>query len=148
GVLAELPDAVGRFGFSHALMRETLYSGLSAARRAVLHHEVGRAIEALYKNDLVSHLPRLARHFSQAGRDAWPKAVAYARQAGDEAMRQLAFEQAVTYYGQALGALIGDDRAASQQRGELLLALGLARAAAGDSRAAVEAHREAAEIAS
>jgi len=52
-VLIEVPRVVGRYRFSHALIRETLYDELSTTRRVRLHRQVGEALEGLY-----GHTPR------------------------------------------------------------------------------------------
>ena len=36
----------GRYSFDHALIRETLYEGMSRPRRALIHRHVGEALEA------------------------------------------------------------------------------------------------------
>ena len=46
GLVVESPGAPGRYSFSHALIRETLYEGMSAPRRARIHRRVGEALEA------------------------------------------------------------------------------------------------------
>ena len=57
---------VGRYAFTHALVRATLYDGLSRLRRARLHGRVGEAIVRLRGSDLDPYLPQLAFHFAQA----------------------------------------------------------------------------------
>ena len=46
GLVVEVPGRPGRYSFSHALIRETLYEGMSAPRRARTHRRVGEALEA------------------------------------------------------------------------------------------------------
>ena len=45
GLVAEAPGDPGRYSFAHALIRETLYEGMSSARRARVHRRVGVALE-------------------------------------------------------------------------------------------------------
>ncbi|MDP2959021.1 MAG: AAA family ATPase, partial [Longimicrobiales bacterium] len=80
-VIVEVPRVVGRYSFSHALIRETLYEELSTTRRVRLHRRIGEAIEEI---DPEGHLPQLAYHFCEAapGGDI-DKAVDYARRAGE-----------------------------------------------------------------
>ncbi|MGH9011879.1 MAG: ATP-binding protein, partial [Acidimicrobiia bacterium] len=108
-LVAEVPSAKGgpiRFRFSHNLVRETLYDGLSAARRQVIHGRAALASEAVHGDSLDAHLPALAYHFGSAGAAGDPaKAVDYARRAGDQAMARLAFESAAAFYDEALAAL-------------------------------------------
>ena len=142
-VLDDVPGAPGRLRFGHALIRDTLYDELTAARRMQLHKEVGEALEAAYSSDPESHLSELAQHFVAAAPiGTAEKALDYARRAGDRAARQLAFEEAARHYEIAL-SLAGEQNA----RCDLLLALGDAQARAGNSSASKQAFREAAELA-
>ena len=45
-LVREVPDAPGRYSFSHALTQHTLYQGLSRVRRTRAHRQVAEAIEA------------------------------------------------------------------------------------------------------
>ena len=142
-VLDDVPGAPGRVRFGHALIRDTLYDELTAARRMQLHREVGEALEAAYSTDPEPHYAELAQHFvAAAPTGAADKAVDYARRAGDRATEQLAFEEAARHYDIAL-SLAADPR----DRCELLLALGDAEARAGDGPASKHAFRKAAELA-
>jgi tetratricopeptide (TPR) repeat protein len=75
------------------------------------------------------------------------KAIGYARQAGDHALADLAFEEAAALYERALGVLEAHDQEGQQLRCDLLLALANAQRGAGDVgyretvAAAVEAAR-------
>jgi DNA-binding SARP family transcriptional activator len=143
-VVGEVPGAVGRLRFAHALIRDTLYDELPATRRVRLHARAGTALEAIYRENAEPHLAELAHHFSEA---AWAgnvgKAIDYAQRAGDRAVSLLAFEEAVTLYRLALQ--LAEDAGAT--RCELLLALGEAQARAGDTPAANATFREAADLA-
>ena len=142
-VLDDVPGAPGRARFGHALIRDTLYDGLTAARRMQLHREAGEALEAVYSSDPEPHLAELAQHFvAAAPLGVADKAIEYARRAGDRAAIQLAFEEAARQY--AIALTLADDQLA---RCELLLVLGDAHARAGNSAASKQAFREAAELA-
>lgn len=119
---------VGRYRFSHALVRSTLYDELRATRRARLHRRVGEAIESVYPDDIESHLPELAHHFARAAAGDNEKAFDYALRAGRRALGQLAHDEAAERFESAL-ELLDDD--ADPRRAEVLLGLGRARAAAG-----------------
>jgi DNA-binding SARP family transcriptional activator len=142
-VVIDVPGAMGRLRFSHALIRDALYDALPAGRRMRLHLEVAEALEALHARDLDAHLTELAHHYFAAipGGPA-DRAVDYARRAGDRAFGLLGYEEAVRLYGMAL-TLANDDL----ERCELLLARGEAQARAGDARAARAMYRDAAELA-
>jgi DNA-binding SARP family transcriptional activator len=142
-IVGDVPGAPGRLRFGHALIRDTLYDELSAARRLQLHRTVGEALEATYAAQLDSHLAELAHHFfAAAPAGVAGKAVDYARRGGDRAASQLAYEEAVRLYDMAL-MLVDEDVA----RCGLLLASGEARARAGNTPASKQAFREAAGLA-
>src|SRR5207302_1921044 len=52
GLVAEIADAVPKFAFQHALIRDALYEDGSAARRAQLHLLAAETIERLVPDDL------------------------------------------------------------------------------------------------
>jgi class 3 adenylate cyclase/tetratricopeptide (TPR) repeat protein len=133
--------ASSRYRFSHALVRATLYDELSGARRVVLHRRVAQAIEALHGRALDDHLPALAHHWALASAPTADseRAIDYATRAGDRALSQLAPDEAMTYYSQALELLDLTELAERDlgQRLRLLIALGEAQRHAGNP-----AHRE------
>jgi DNA-binding SARP family transcriptional activator len=102
-VLVETQGRPGRIAFTHALIRDTLYQGLTAVRRASLHRQAGEALQQIYAHDIDDHLAELAHHFAAAiPAGTLDEAVDYARRAGDRAARILAFEEAVRLYDTAL----------------------------------------------
>jgi class 3 adenylate cyclase len=147
-VVNEVPRAVGRYGFTHALIRETLYEELGTTRRVRLHRQIGEVLEALHSDNLEPHLPELAYHFSEGaqGGDV-DKAIDYATRAGERATALLAYEDAAGHYQTALQALELKDKPDEAQRCELLLALGDVLWNAGNSDRARDTFRRAAGIA-
>jgi DNA-binding SARP family transcriptional activator/tetratricopeptide (TPR) repeat protein len=145
-VVSEVPGAIGRVRFAHALIRDAAYHRLTRSRRVRLHRQAGEALEVLYASDLDSHLAELAHHFfeSAAGGDG-QKAVDYARRAGARARDLLAYEEAVRLYEMAIEAL--DPAAAARLRCELLLALADVQGRAGDGPGAKATSLHAAELA-
>jgi len=142
-VLAEVPGARGRLRFTHAMIRDVLYDGLTPSRRLQLHQQAGHALEAAYVGDLDSHLTELAHHFfaaSSSGEEG--KALDYARRAGERAVSLLAYEEAARLYEMAL--TLGP---ADTLRCGLMLALGEAQARAGDESGAKKTFLQAADIA-
>ncbi|HEX6597608.1 MAG TPA: BTAD domain-containing putative transcriptional regulator, partial [Acidimicrobiales bacterium] len=102
GILVEIPEVVGRYRFSHALIRETIYAGISGLRRARLHARVGEALEQLGGTDRDSVL-QLAHHFwNAAPAGTADKAFHYALAAAAVATEQLAYEQAEDHLRRAL----------------------------------------------
>ena len=79
GVLVETPDAIGRYRFAHALIRETVDGQLSATRRARLHRRAGEALEALHAEALDDVAAALAHHFAVAGDDGGASSTTCAR---------------------------------------------------------------------
>ncbi|GAA4258518.1 BTAD domain-containing putative transcriptional regulator [Dactylosporangium darangshiense] len=132
GVLLEVPQGWD-YRFSHALVRDTVYSGLSRLQRARLHRKVGEALEAFDRPDDPDLLGGLVHHFTMAARlGVAERAVRYATRAAELSMAQLAFEEAARYLESALGALDPTGRGAAEQRCRLLVKLGVARRAVGD----------------
>jgi DNA-binding SARP family transcriptional activator/tetratricopeptide (TPR) repeat protein len=141
-VIAEIPGVYGRCSFTHSLIRQTLYDGLTGTRRARLHLRVGEALESLDGD-----AAELAHHFSLAppARGA-AKALEYAERAARQATAQLAYEEAARLYEVALEAL-EQTGADGEHRCALLLACGDAQIKAGDSIGARATFRRAAECA-
>jgi DNA-binding SARP family transcriptional activator len=139
----------GRLRFSHALVRETLYEGLSARRRRAAHLRAGEILERLHASDPQPYLAELAHHFFEAlpSSDA-ARAVGYAERAGDHAVALLAYEEAARLYSLALRAIDSEAGDVAEKRCGLLVSLGDAWARAGDEPAARSAFLQAAAIAS
>lgn len=89
-----------KYGFVHPLMREVLYSALSATQRAELHGAVAEALEVVQPA-----LNELAYHFHHAPLEPYyERAARYGRLAGDSALRAHAYDDAVQFYAWALEA--------------------------------------------
>ncbi|HKP16936.1 MAG TPA: BTAD domain-containing putative transcriptional regulator [Gaiellaceae bacterium] len=147
-VVEELPGAVGRLRFGHALTRDALYEEIPVTHRARLHRRVAEVLESLYAGNVEPHLAELAHHFSMAVPAAAPEqAIAYARRAGDRALDLLAYEEAARLYGLALRAIRDSAPADERVRCELLLSSGEADIRAGHTEAAKQTFLAAAEVA-
>jgi tetratricopeptide (TPR) repeat protein len=95
GLLRFVKGATTSYVFAHELLREAIDAGLGSARRALLHLQVGEAMETA-DNDLP--LAQLAYHFAEAHTaDSTTKAIWYSRQAGNRALETLAYEDAVSH---------------------------------------------------
>jgi tetratricopeptide (TPR) repeat protein len=135
-LVAEITGQTSRYGFAHALVRATLYEELTGARRVALHRRVAEAIEEVHAGHLDDYLPSLAHHFAKAGGtlDETARAVDYAARAGDRALAQLAHDESVAYYRQALELLrVEAGPSDDVRRLELLISLGEAQRQAGDA---------------
>ncbi len=125
------------YRFSHALIREALYSDTPLARRTQLHREIGEAIAASTGGDDDEHVAELAHHFREAAADGDVEAaVRYGILAGGRATQALAHEEAVAHYERTLQLLERCGSKDETRHCELLLALGFAQVRAGDPPAA------------
>ena len=99
-VTAASPEA---FEFRHALTREAVYSTLLKRQRVVYHGLVADILEA--QNSAAPGAARaadLAFHYREAGN--WPKVLAYAQQAGEQAQKMYASREAAEHFSHALTA--------------------------------------------
>ncbi|MCA1844638.1 MAG: AAA family ATPase [Actinobacteria bacterium] len=143
-LIEETPAQVDRYRFRHALIREVLYREIPTSRRVRLHRQIGEAMEAGEEG----HLSELAYHFHAAGPGGDPeRGVAYAERAAKEALAQLAYEPAASFYGLALEALGWAPAEDASRRAELLLGQGDACRRAGETARARTAYLGTFEIA-
>jgi DNA-binding CsgD family transcriptional regulator/tetratricopeptide (TPR) repeat protein len=92
-----------QYHFSHALVRQTVYRGLTVARRQHLHLAAAAALERVHGLALERHLGELAVHYARAGDFADPdKTIAYAERAGEAAKAVFAYEEATAHWRTAL----------------------------------------------
>lgn len=134
-LIEEVTGCVGRYTFSHALIRNTLYRGLSATRRARLHIRAGIALEQARAPTLERQLAELAHHFGHgAPHDHLEKALDYGARAGRQAVTLLAYEQAAGHFRQTAELIdAAAPRALQLRRCDLAIAQGNAERHAGDS---------------
>jgi tetratricopeptide (TPR) repeat protein len=122
-IIEELADDIGLYQFTHALMRETLTSELSANRTVRMHANIAEALEAYYGDAALDHAAVLVEHFSEAevvlGSQ---KLLTYSVAAGNAALAALAREQAQQYFERALSAL--DSNFDVSTRAEIIFGLG------------------------
>ena len=138
---------VGRYSFLHALIRATLYDGLSLTRRARLHLQIGQALEALRMDGERPPYGELAHHFRVAAAGELDRVADYSARAARQALEQLAYEEAAGHARRALKALDAGPPGDPGRRIELQLALGEAEARSGDSERARAAFAAAAVLA-
>jgi hypothetical protein len=144
GLLLESPDETGQYSFSHTLIREALYEGMSSARRARIHRRVGEALEAPRRASVTI----LAHHFTRgASPEDADKAITYASQAGEKAAALLAHDEAAEHYSRALEVLTRYEPDALERRCSLALLVGEERMRGGERELARNAFREAAALA-
>jgi DNA-binding SARP family transcriptional activator/predicted ATPase len=131
------------YRFSHALVRETVYTGMSRRRRARLHARVATVLEATPSADPAA----LAHHcFEAVPIVAVDRAVAATLRAAEAAQGALAFEQAEDLLGRALEMLAatpdgerGPEGTARQELGVQRRLMGLLTMTKGYAHPGVEA---------
>jgi DNA-binding SARP family transcriptional activator/tetratricopeptide (TPR) repeat protein len=137
--LADGADA-DELRFTHAVVRDAVYGGIPASRRAGLHRAVGAALEGTEHGR--EHPAALAHHFERAGREAAAVAHTHLIAAGDAAMAQAAWQGAADHFRAAARLAPGPDG-----RAHALIALGRAERGSGDRAAAQAAAEEARALA-
>ena len=104
-VIEELPRAVGRYQFTHALIQETLAGELTTTRKVRLHARIAEALEKLYEGQEEAHAAELVQHFAEAESILGPvKLIKYSLAAGERALTTYAYEEAHDLFQQALTA--------------------------------------------
>lgn len=133
GLIVDSRSGPGTFAFAHDLIRQTLYARLSPATRVRLHRNAAAVLEGTYGEGDSEHLAELALHYFEAAAGGEHlKAAEYGRLAGEQAIRRLAYEEAVRHFEMAVRTLEGSDVSDAKALGALLLSLGDARVRAGD----------------
>lgn len=148
-VVVEVSPLLGRYAFTHDLVRETLYEDLGPQQRREAHVRVGEALEPIYSGDPEPHFAELAHHFVAGGpRGDVERAISYSRRAGEAALAQLAYEEAARHHETAVAALEAmPGREAEERRCDSLMSLGEARMRGGETAEARDALLRAAELA-
>ena len=133
--------AGGHLGFVHDLVREVLYTELDPGAREALHHRAADAVEERHGD---TRPAEVAHHlFEAAGGNPDERCLEYAVRAAERSWEVHGYEDAGHWYGRALQALKPGDA----REGDLLLAAGEARLAAGDLPGARAAYERAASLA-
>jgi DNA-binding SARP family transcriptional activator len=133
-VVSDVPGERGRLRFSHVLIRDTLYDGLAAARRAQLHRLAAEVLEELHGDSLQGHREEtpenvlaLAGHWVEAGVPA--RAIFYYRRGAELALRVSAYYEAAEALTRAIDLLRQEPGAPlrDEEELELRIMLGSAR---------------------
>jgi DNA-binding SARP family transcriptional activator len=121
-------ESGGRYRFRHALIRESLYSSLTHARRVYSHRAVAKALEESGPND--DHAEILAFHHQAAGQ--LDRALPCLLSASKRAQQRLGFGEAVSFLVQAIELMGNIGQEPDSAHFDALLALGSMRVALGD----------------
>lgn len=98
--MLDSPDPDPAYSFKHVITQEVSYQMMAPAQRKKLHQVVAEWYERNHVGDLSPYYPLLAKHWSNTERGA--KAIEYLEKSGENAMRDCAHEEAVTFFSQAL----------------------------------------------
>ncbi|MGP4027761.1 BTAD domain-containing putative transcriptional regulator [Actinomadura sp. 3N407] len=118
--------APGRMRFAHALVRDTLYDGVSRARRTRLHGRVAAALERHAPDEVAA----IAHHYLESGADP-AKAIRYARLAAEAAEARFAHRLAADLWIRVVDTLRARGAEATRDRLEAEVAAIRATALAG-----------------
>lgn len=123
---AEWPDGTvaTRYGFLHALYQDVVYGRLTPRQQQRLHQQIGERVEQAYGEQAREIAAELALHFEQ-GRD-YRRAIQYLQQAGENAVRRSAHQEAIILLtkGLELLPLLPDTPERTKQELTLQISLG------------------------
>lgn len=123
------------YEFKHILTQSAGYESLLVRRRRELHGQVAQALEKFYGKRPEDQIAFVAYHYGLSDHGA--KAIDYAIQAGEHALAAYTPNEAARYFRQALTRLQTDGVRDNAQRARILIGLGDAESAQGDSDAAL-----------
>lgn len=81
--------------FKHALTQEVVYDSILTNRRKRLHEKIGKAIEALHKQNTDEYYGVLTGHFIES--ENYEKGSEYSKLAGERAQKAASFIEAIEY---------------------------------------------------
>ncbi len=136
---------LGRWSFTHALLREALLDGLDEGDRARLHRRAGEVLASIHGVSDGPVVARIAAHFHAAiaGGGDVSQTVTLCAHAASIATAALAYEEATRWYERALETLHLMEPVDELRRYELLVALAEVATRRGNVRAAGLAHQRA-----
>jgi tetratricopeptide (TPR) repeat protein len=91
------------YDFSHDLLRETAYAGISPPRRWLLHRRIAQGLELLHAENTDGVAVQLAEQYERAGRPE--RAVAYYQRAADVAAGRFAHAEEIRLHEKALSII-------------------------------------------
>ena len=132
--LLETPDPDLSYIFKHIITRDVVYNLMLYAQRQQLHRPIAEWLERTHQQELSAHYAILAHHWSLAAgehredKTAVAKTRFYMQGAGEQAMANGAFPDAVVFFRQALDwyESLPEDQRRVEDELELLKSLGTA----------------------
>ena len=115
------PEA--RYRFKHALVQDAAYASLLRRQRHHLHTRIATVIEGQFPAIAEMEPEVLAHHYTAAG--LGEKAIAYWKQAGENAIQRSAHVEAISHYTQALELLKTLPHTPERLQQELMLNIAL-----------------------
>jgi class 3 adenylate cyclase/tetratricopeptide (TPR) repeat protein len=98
--MLDAPEPDPAYSFKHVITQEVSYQMMAPAQRRKLHRVVAEWYEKTHTGDLAPFFPLLAKHWSNT--DSAARAIDYLEKSGENAMRDCAHEEAVTFFSQAI----------------------------------------------
>jgi tetratricopeptide (TPR) repeat protein len=99
-IMRELGDG---YDFSHDMLREAAYAGVSPPKRWLLHRRIAQGLELLHADDTDAVAAQLAEQYARGGRG--DRALAYYRRAADVAAGRFAHAEAIRLHREALSII-------------------------------------------
>ena len=135
----DTPEPELTYLFKHIITQEVAYESLLHATRAMLHEQIGLAIERTYPESLDQQVNLLAFHFARSENQA--KKQQYLLRAGEAAQASYANETAIEYYQKVVPLL------PEAERGAVLRKLGKVFELTGQWEAAAAGYQQALSLA-
>ena len=98
-----LRDFAGGYDFSHDLLREVAYAGVSPPKRWLFHRRIAQSLELLHADDTDAVAAQLAGQYARGGRG--DRALAYYRRAADVAANRFAHAEAIRLHRESLSII-------------------------------------------
>ena len=147
-IAAEVQGVPGRFAFTHALIRQTLYEEIGTTRRVRLHWRIAEALEERLAGRIEEQLAVVAHHAAEGVLAGDPlKAAGWSVRAGVQAAKLFAHEDALAHHRRALAILDQAGVRAPELRYDAFMGIGNASFAFADQNAMEAAFGEAIAIA-
>lgn len=103
-ITSTVDASIVHFRFAHELIRQTLVSEISVARRQRLHARIADAMEKVYEHALSEHAANVVYQLEHAGRPDAERIVRLSILAGDRAVDAAAFAEGLKHFERALAA--------------------------------------------